>query len=144
VYVDKNGYLEEFRNDWVELLNEMELDMCLSGHKHVLWAFIPGQVEPYETLVYSQAYSGKEGKKEGGYLTDFNFPGFLVGRRSYIQEGGTHSDYDAYVGLAISADMAQGTQTCRYSNSLGGTLTCAYPFAEEAYTEIEMPLARPE
>ena len=144
VYVDKNGYFEEFRNEWVELLNEMELDMCLSGHKHVLWAFIPGQVEPYETLVYSQAYSGKEGKKEGGYLTDFNFPGFLVGRRSYIQEGGTHSDYDAYVGLAISADMAQGTQTCRYSNSLGGPLTCAYPFAEEAYTEIEMLLARPE
>ena len=104
----------------------------------------PRPGEPYETLVYSQAYSGKEGKKEGGYLTDFNFPGFLVGRRSYIQEGGTHSDYDAYVGLAISADMAQGTQTCRYSNSLGGTLTCAYPFAEEAYTEIEMPLARPE
>lgn len=142
VYVDKNGYFEQFRNEWVELLNEMELDMCLSGHKHVLWAFIPGQVEPYETLVYSQAYSGKEGKKEGGYLTDFNFPGFLVGRRSFVQEGGTHSDYKAYVGLTVSVDGASGTQSCSYRNSLGETLTCVYPFSEDSYKNLVLPLAR--
>ena len=140
VYVDKNGYFEEFRNEWVELLNQMELDMSLSGHKHVLWAFIPGQVEPGETLVYSKAYSGKEGKKEGGYLTDFNFPGFLVGRRSLVQEGGALDSYDAYVGLAISVD--ENNQTCRYSNSLGETLTCVYPFSEDSYKNLVLPLAR--
>ena len=61
VYVDKHGYFEKFRNEWVDLLNSMKPDIGLSGHKHVMWPLIPGQVEPNTTLVYSKAYSGVEG-----------------------------------------------------------------------------------
>lgn len=149
VYVDKNGYFEEFRKDWTTLLNEMDVDMCLSGHKHVLWPFIPGQVEPYEELVYSKAYSGKEGKTDGGYLTDFNFPGALVGRRSLIQEGGTQQDgYTEYVGFNVKVDFAAGRQVCSYVNSNGEILSGCYPFvgeyAYETFSDIVTDIKRPE
>ncbi len=145
VYVDKNGYFEEFRNEWVRLLNYMDLDIGLSGHKHVLWPLIPGQVEPYTTLIYNDAYSGKEGKVEGGYLTDFNFPNFLAGRRSLEQAGGTQSNgNDQYVCLITSADFVSGIQTSCYVNSRGDVLTGYYPFGEGSFTDVVTQLKRPK
>ena len=145
VYVDKNGYFESFRNDWTDLLNQMELDIGLSGHKHVLWPLIPGQVEPNTTLVYNDAYSGSEGKVEGGYLIDFNFPNFLVGRRSLEQAGGTQGNgYDQYVCVHTRADPAGGFQVSNYVNSEGRTLNGYYPFGNGIFNDIPTDLKRPE
>ncbi len=144
VYVDKNGYFEEFRNEWTALLNEMEPDIGLSGHKHVLWALIPGQVEPNTTLVYSEGFKGKPGVEEGGYLIDFNFPNFLVGRRSLGQEGGTQQNgKDQYVCLATRADFDAGNQVSNYLNSRGEIPTGWYAFAEETFSDIVTALKRP-
>ncbi|MBE6980491.1 MAG: hypothetical protein E7431_09010 [Ruminococcaceae bacterium] len=145
VYVDKHGYFESFRNDWTALLNQMELDIGLSGHKHVLWPLIPGQVEPNTTLVYNDAYSGSEGKVEGGYLIDFNFPNFLVGRRSLEQAGGTQGNgYDQYVCLHTRADPSGGFQISNYVNSEGRTLNGYYPFGNGIFNDIPTDLKRPE
>ncbi len=145
VYVDKNGYFESFRNDWTALLNEMDLDIGLSGHKHVMWPLLPGQVEPNTTLVYSEGYSGVEGKVEGGYLTDFNFPNFLVGRRSLELSGGTQSNgYDQYAGLATCVDFKTGQQISNYVNSNHETPTGNYPFAEGTFSDILTQVKRPE
>ena len=144
VYVDKHGYFEEFRNEWTQLLNEMGIDMCLSGHKHVLWPFIPGQVEPGEKLVFSRGYSGMERKTDDGYLTDFHFPGFLVGRRSLVQEGGTSDGHDEYIGLVTSVRFAEGIQISWYVNSDHETPTCYYPFAEETFSTIVSELKHSE
>ena len=145
VYVDKNGYFESFRNDWTALLNQMELDIGLSGHKHVLWPLIPGQVEPNTTLVYSDAFSGEDGKVEGGYLLDFNFPNFLVGRRSLEQAGGTQSNgNDQYVCLHTRADLGKGLQISNYVNSESRTLNGYYPFAPGLFNDIPTDLKRPE
>ena len=145
VYVDKNGYFESFRNDWTALLNEMDLDIGLSGHKHVLWPLIPGQVEPNTTLVYNDAFSGKTGKVEGGYLIDFNFPNFLVGRRSLEQAGGTQSNgNDQYVCLLTRADLSEGLQISNYVNSEGRTINGYYPFADGMFNDIPTDLKRPE
>ena len=143
VYVDKNGYFEEFRNDWTALLNEMDIDMCLSGHKHVLWPFVPGQVTPYETLVFDEAYPDKGGKTDGGYLTDFNFTGFLVGRRSLVQAGGAQSNgNDQYVGLQVQVNFDVAEQYACYLNSRGEILTCRYPFAAESVSVLTAKLKR--
>ena len=145
VYVDKNGYFESFRNDWTALLNEMDLDIGLSGHKHVLWPLIPGQVEPNTTLVYNDAFSGKTGKVEGGYLIDFNFPNFLVGRRSLEQAGGTQSNgNDQYVCLLTRANLTEGLQISNYVNSEGRTINGYYPFADGMFNDIPTNLKRPE
>ena len=144
VYVDKHGYFEQFRNEWVALANEMDLDMGLSGHKHVMWALIPGQVEPNTELVYSEAYKGVAGKVEGGYLIDFNFPNFLVGRRSLDLADDTSTGAGVYVCLAIQADFASGQQTSYYVNSELDIPSGYYPFAEGTYTEIRTDLKRSE
>lgn len=148
-YVDKNGYFEQFRNEWTALLNEVDIDIYLGGHKHVLWPFIPGAVEPYETLEYSYSYAGVSGKVEGGYLTDFNFPGFLVGRRSLEQSGGTQQDgYDQYVCLATSVDFTTGRQLSNYINSDEGIITGHYPFEGDydyvSFSDILTYVKRPE
>ena len=144
VYVDKHGYFEPFRNEWTVLLNEMDMDIGLSGHKHVMWPLIPGQVEPKTTLMYSEDYIGVAGKKEGGYLIDFNFPNFLVGRRSLGQEGGTQQNgKDQYVCLATRADFENGKQISNYLNSRGEIPTGWYAFAEETFSDIVTALKRP-
>ena len=145
VYVDKHGYFESFRNDWTALLNEMDLDIGLSGHKHVLWPLLPGQVEPNTTLVYSDDYSGAEGKVEGGYLIDFNFPNFLAGRRSLEQAGGTQSNgYNHYVCLSTTVDFTAGLQVSSYINSERAILTGHYPFAQGIFSDIRTDVKRPE
>lgn len=145
VYVDKHGYFEAFRNEWTALLNEMDLDIGLSGHKHVLWPLIPGQVEPHAELVYSEGYKGKANVSEGGYLTDFNFPNFLVGRRSLEQAGGTQSNgYDQYVCFATRTDFETGRQLSNYLNSEGNIPTGWYPFKNETFSDILTSVKRPE
>ena len=130
VHVD--GKFEPFKLEWTELLNEMDIDICLSGHKHKLWPFIPGQVEPDSSL-----------NEDGDYLTDFHFPGFLVGRRSLTIEGSTQSDgYDQYTGLRVRVDFSQGTQTACYVNSKGQILGGSYPFIQEDFRKIQLELNR--
>jgi hypothetical protein len=109
-----------------------------------MWPLIPGQVEPNTTLVYSEAYKGVAGKKEGGYLLEFNFPNFLVGRRSLDLADDTVTGPDKYLCLAVQADFAAGRQTGYYVNSELDILSGYYPFAEEAYTEIVTELKRPK
>ena len=144
VYVDKHGYFETFRNDWTALLNEMELDMGLSGHKHVMWPLIPGWVETNTKLVYSDAYSGKPGKVEGGYLIDFNFPNFLVGRRSLDLADSTETGTGMYVCLATQANLTEGQQVSYYVNSQLDIPSGYYPFTDGAYDLIWTDLKRPE
>ena len=144
VYVDKNGYFEQFRNDWTALLNEMELDIGLSGHKHVLWPLIPGQVEPNTTLVYNDGFSGATNKVEGGYLINFNFPNFLAGRRSLEQAGGTQGNgNDQYVCLHTRVDLSK-KQVSNYVNSKGESINGYYPFAEGLFNDIPTEIKRPE
>lgn len=129
VHVNKHGYFEETKNTWTELLNEMGADISLSGHEHELWPLLPGQYVPGQTLTYSFDYIGDSGKIEGGHLTDFAFPSFLVGRRSLRQQGGTQKNGNSqYTCLRVEADLAGGIQTARYVNSEGETLTVVDPF----------------
>ena len=129
VHVNKHGYFEETKGVWTKLLNEMGADISLSGHEHELWPLLPGQYVPGQTLTYAVDYIGDSGKIEGGYLTDFGFPTFLVGRRSLTQQGGTQSGGSTqYTCLYVDADLMGGTQTVRYVNSNGEPLAVVPPF----------------
>lgn len=129
VHVNKHGYFEQTKVTWTKLLNEMGADISLSGHEHELWPLLPGQYVPGKTLTYAFDYIGDSGKVEGGYLTDFRFPSFLVGRRSLSQQGGTQKNGSSqYTCLRVEADLAGGIQNARYVNSEGQTLTVVDPF----------------
>lgn len=142
-YVGSKGYFEEFNNSTTALLNRMDVDIALSGHKHVMWPMLPGQTEPHSELVYSEGYKGVEGKTDGGYLTDHNFPAFLVGRRSNSLTGDTQSDgYTEYTCLFTDADFETGRQISNYVNAEGGIPTGYWPFMNGTYSDIGTELKR--
>lgn len=148
-YVEEEGLFEAFRQEWTALLNEMDVDICLGGHLHKLWPMLPGAVEPGTELIYAFDYIGDSGKSPGGYLTEHNFPAFLVGRRSLVQTGSTQSNgYTQYMGMAVSAAFDVGTQTAWYVNSEEETVTGVYPFEgnypDRTFTKIVTELKRPE
>ncbi len=148
VYIDKYERFKPFREEWTALLNEMEMDICLSGHKHQVWMMLPDTLVPGEVLVYNDAYSGKTAKKEGGTVAPFHFPAFLVGQRSLAQLGGTQENgHTDYLCLHTSVDLEAGKQVSRYINSRQEIVSVVYPFAcegdldEKTMTEIETDLS---
>ena len=82
-------------------------------------------------LIYNSQFKGEEGKTYGGYLTDYEFDGFIAGRRgtSQTDEVGAFNRKD-YVGFAVIVDLTGGTQICRYVNSDGETVPVYNPFVE--------------
>ena len=119
---------------WTELLNEIEPDIALYGHQHDLYPFLDGQDTMYNAkgkLIYNSQFKGEEGKTYGGYLTDYEFNGFIAGRRGTTQtdEIGALNRKD-HVGFAVSVDFASNTQICRYINSDGETVAVYNPFVE--------------
>ena len=141
VYVNKDGLFGDFRREWTQLLNEMEIDLSLSGHQHELYQFLPGTVQPETPLVYSEGYAGTAGKDARAVVTDHAFPAFLTGNWSRTGNG------LYYIGMEVSVDFGAGKQTCRYADSNGQTVTGYYAFAGEyesdTFGEIVLKLRRP-
>ena len=135
----------EVKATWTELLNKIQPDLAVYGHQHDLYPFIDGQETMYNEkgrLVYNSQFKGEEGKTYGGYLTDYEFNGFIAGRRGTDQTDdiGAFNRRD-HVGLAVEVDLAAGTQRCRYVNSYGETVLVYNPFVEgPAESEFVLPL----
>ena len=133
-FVNSRKDHEEVKATWTELLNQIEPDLAVYGHQHDLYPFLDGQETMYNAkgkLIYNSRFKGVEGKTFGGYLTDYSFNGFITGRRGTDQtdEVGSFNRKD-YVGFAVYVDLALGTQTCRYTNSKGNTVSVYNPFVE--------------
>ena len=135
----------EAKRDWTALLNQIEPDMAVYGHQHDLYPFLDGQETMYNSkgkLVYNSQFKGTAGKTYGGYLTDYTFNGFIAGRR-----GTTQTDEPAalnsteYVGFAVYVDLSANTQTCKYVNASGSSVSVYNPFVEgPAQTEFVLEL----
>ncbi len=131
VQIEKNGRFGDTRKAWTALLNEMQIDISLSGHKHKIWYYLPGVHTPGELLTYSEGY-GASGKPNIA-VTDHNFPAFLVGQRSLQQNTATQKwALTDYMCLHTHADLAAGRQESRYLTSFGAAVTVVYPFATAA------------
>ena len=124
----------EVKASWTELLNQIDPDLAVYGHQHDLYPFLDGQETMYnEThkLVYNSQFKGEEGKTYGGYLTDYTFNGFIAGRRGTAQVDEISAlNRKDHVGFAVSVDLANQTQTCRYINSAGEVVPVYNPFVE--------------
>ena len=124
----------DVKADWTNLLNQIKPDLAVYGHQHDLYPFLDRQETMYNEkgkLVYNSQFKGVEGKTYGGYLTDFEFNGFIAGRRGTAQTDdiGAFNRRD-HVGLAVYVDLSSGTQSCRYVNSDGETVLVYNPFVE--------------
>ena len=141
-FVNKRLNHEEVKKEMTELLNQMDIDMLLCGHQHDLMIFEPGLVKPNEDLIYNSEYL-KDAKPYKGYLTDFNFPSFMVSKPGY-----TFSDEQvlcyatSQIGLYVDVDLVGNKETCHYLNSKGEKVDLMNMWAEKHYgTEITIDLA---
>ena len=124
----------DVKEEWTELLNQIQPDLAVYGHQHDLYPFLDGQQTMYNAkgkLVYNSQFKGEEGKTYGGYLTDYAFNGFIAGRRGTAQddEVGALNRKD-HVGMAVYVDMESKTQVCRFVNTAGEVVPVYNPFAE--------------
>ena len=124
----------EVKAEWTELLNQIQPDLAVYGHQHDLYPFLDGQETMYNDngkLVYNSQFKGVAGKTYGGYLTDFEFNGFIAGRRGTDQVDEISAlNREDHVGLAVYVDLGTKTQVCRFVNTDGEVVPVYNPFAE--------------
>ena len=135
----------EVKAAWTTLLNQIQPDLAVYGHQHDLYPFLEGQETMYNSkgrLVYNSQFKGEEGKTYGGYLTDYQFSGFIAGRRGTTQTDSLNAlNRKDHIGLAVFVDFDAGIQTCRYVNTAGQTVSVYNPFVEgPAQTEFVLKL----
>ena len=132
------------KEDLTALLNQMDIDMSLCGHQHDIMIFEPGLVTPKTELKYNSQY--KANKTYSGYLTDFNFPSFMVSKPGFTfsDEPGLSST-KSQIGLFVDADLVDKKETCCYLNSRGEKVDVMNMWAEKHYgTEITIDLTTKE
>lgn len=124
------------KTELVEVLNGMDIDMCLAGHQHDLFIFEPGavQCDPTETapLTWNREYYADRQYK--GYLLDFEFPTLMVSKSGLTQTDGDRKN--AMIGLSVTVDLDAGVQTCFYRNARGERVPVVNPFAEIRYGDL--------
>ena len=132
VFVNSRKNHVECKTRFTELLNQMEIDMCISGHQHDLMIFEPGLVKPNEKLNYNPAFSSKKTYK--GYLTDFNFNCILVSKRGKTQtDSSSLTNMKEQIGVFIRVDFTKNNQTITYNTSNGELVNIVNPFAVKDY-----------
>ena len=109
---------ENVKKNMTELLNQMDIDMMVTGHQHQLMIFEPGLVTPYEKLKYNTAVH--KDKTYNGYLTDFNFPCFMVSKQGldYFDDT-TITGAKSHIGMVTDVDLVNEKETVYYLNSKG-------------------------
>ena len=130
---------------WTQLLNQIQPNLAVYGHQHDLYPFLEGQETMYNSkgkLIYNSQFKGVEGKTYGGYLTDYQFDGFIAGRRGTTQTDDISAlNRSEHIGLAVRVDFGTNKQTCWYVNSQGETVSVFNPFVEgPAQKEFVLPL----
>ena len=139
VFVNSRKNHEYCKAEFTRLLNQLNVNMALSGHQHDLFVFEPGVVTPNEKLQYHGEYGSKKYK---GYLTDFNFPNLLISKRGETQTDNSDlTKVKSQIGLQIKVDLEKQIQTCTYLSSYGNKVNIENPFADKSYgEEIEISL----
>lgn len=121
--------------EWTDLLNTIQPDLAVYGHQHDLYPFLDGQETMYNEkgkLIYNSQFKG-ENKTYGGYLTEYEFNGFICGRRGSTQtdEVGAFNK-SQHIGLGTSVNFTAHNQTSVYWNSKGEKVAVYNPFVEGA------------
>ena len=131
VYVNSRKNHENFKKEMTSLLNQMDIDIALSGHQHDLLVFEPNILPAEEKLPYNKDYKNGTFK---GYVTNFNFPNFLISKRGFTQtDDNDLNKVKSQIGLSVSVDFINQIQTVIYNNSNLDKVNIVNPFADIDY-----------
>lgn len=130
-------YSAAYKETWTNLLNQLNIDMSVSGHYHSLWPLLT-DLPANQDLIYDDAYS--DDNAVVGYHTDADFASFVVSRRSNIQDETVGENYfgKAYTGLATSVDTVNQTISAKYINALGEKVEVMDPFTGVVQYEFDL------
>ncbi|MBE6135056.1 MAG: hypothetical protein E7179_03480 [Erysipelotrichaceae bacterium] len=131
-FVNYRHNYENTKKEMTALLNQMDFHMSVCGHQHQLMIFEPGLVTPETSpLTYNSSY--KKGTYNG-YLTNFNFPTFMVSKPGLTFGDPTNlSGAKSHIGLYVNVDLAGNKETCHYLNSRGEKVDTMNMFFDKAY-----------
>ncbi len=134
-FVNNRKNHEYIKKELTTLLNQMDIDMLICGHQHDLMIFEPELVEPFTQLTYNSKY--KANKTYKGYLTDFNFPSFMVSKPGFtFSDDPGLSKAKSQIGLYTSVDLVNNIEVCYYINSNGEKVDVMNMFYEKEYGTI--------
>ena len=138
-FVNSRHNHESVKANMTALLNMMDVDMYLCGHQHQIMIFEPGLIEPNTKLHYNPEY--KSGTYNG-YLTDFNFPSFMVSKQGFTFGDGTDiTGAKSHIGFVVDVNLTTKKETCYYINSRGEKVDVLNMFAPKHYgTQIVVDL----
>ena len=143
-YINTRGNHKDIKIKLTSQLNQMDIDIALSGHQHDLYVFEPNTLTTLEKLTYNTAFKpavNGEAVKHKGKVTDFNFPTFLISKRGSAQTDSDKLTQKTQIGLKVTVDYSSNTETIVYNNSDGKLINIVNPFANYNYgTEIVVNL----
>ena len=121
--------LQEQKFAWVERLNQMNLDLIFSGHRHELM-FADADLEAGSALTTTPDYTGNAKAPTTYIMSGANFPSVLVSKRgqSQLQSEAENVFGKYFIGVAASFD---GTETTLiYTNEKGEIVETISPWFE--------------
>jgi len=138
VVLVEDDYLDAILNEWTPLLNQLNLNVMISGHKHQLLAFttnIPTGVE----FSYHENYRSNT---VVGYRTNANFTNFIASRRSLIQSPSTKENLfgRVFTGLATSVSFTSRIASFQFTNSQGEIVSVIDPYDGTLHSSYEISL----
>ena len=131
-YEEEGLYLIDLKRQWTDLLNDLDLDLMVSGHHHQLMP-ITTDIPAETALKYHETYWPGNTTKSIGLRTDSEFATFIVSRRSDVQSPLTKENLfgKAFIGLATSVEFAfldTPTITLRYTDTSKEIVPVVNPF----------------
>lgn len=127
-FVKEDDLLKDQKFAWVEKLNQMNLNIMYSGHRHELM-FADANLEAGSTLTTTSDYNGTA-EATTYIMSGANFPTILVSKRAqsqiYSEKENVFGKY--FIGVAASAD---GNETIlKYTNEAGEIVETISPWFE--------------
>lgn len=135
-FINTRGDHVETKEKMTANLNEMNVDMVISGHQHDLYVFEPGVYSYDENgrMKYNPEYTSSKTTK--AKVTDHNFLNLLVSKRGHSQTDSMPlTNYSSQIGMQTVVDFNERVQTCTYNDSNGKIISMVNPFADINYGE---------
>lgn len=121
--------LQDQKFAWVERLNQMNLDLMFSGHRHELM-FADANLKAGDALTTTPDYTGASKKPTTYIMSGANFPSILVSKRgqSQLQSEAENVFGKYFIGVAASVE---GNETIlKYTNEKGEIVETISPWFE--------------
>ena len=128
-FVQKEDPLMEQKFVWVERLNQMNLNIMYSGHRHELM-FAEANQEAGSEFTVTAEYNGSDNNPKTYIMSNANFPTILVSKRGqsqlYSEKENVFGKY--FIGVAASSE---GDATIlKYTNESGEIIKTVSPWLE--------------